>query len=198
MKFEFFLILITGFVVMNIYHDGKYLKLLTTWKKYYKMAFVCFMSFSFYLFIKKEPRKNKNFMSQSADFIKYMPLDRNTSRMLNPIVDLTRNREFFGSEYITPQQRRLMNSGGSSIPNMDTYNNYNKMPKRHKRSVSETKKKFVAAGQHWKCGHCSNELSAWFEVDHKVKLEDGGSNHVDNLVALCRECHGKKTGLENL
>ena len=67
-----------------------------------------------------------------------------------------------------------------------------------KRSVSETKKKYVAARQNWKCGDCSEQLSAWFEVDHKVRLEYGGSNHIDNLVALCRECHGKKTTIENL
>jgi 5-methylcytosine-specific restriction endonuclease McrA len=67
-----------------------------------------------------------------------------------------------------------------------------------KRSVSETKKKFVASSQNWKCGDCSEQLSAWFEVDHKVRLEYGGSNHIDNLVALCRECHGRKTTMENL
>jgi hypothetical protein len=67
-----------------------------------------------------------------------------------------------------------------------------------KRSVSETKKKFVAAQQGWKCGKCNNQLTAWFEVDHKVRLEYGGSNEVGNLVALCRECHGEKTTRENL
>jgi 5-methylcytosine-specific restriction endonuclease McrA len=70
--------------------------------------------------------------------------------------------------------------------------------KRTKRSVSETKKKFVASRQGWKCGECQDQLNAWFEVDHKIRLEHGGSNHVDNLVALCRECHGKKTTIENL
>ena len=63
---------------------------------------------------------------------------------------------------------------------------------------SETKKKFVASQQSWKCGHCQIQLPAWFEVDHKIRLENGGSNHVDNLVALCRDCHGKKTAMENL
>ena len=67
-----------------------------------------------------------------------------------------------------------------------------------KRSVSETKKKFVASRQQWCCKHCQDQLNAWFEVDHKVRLEHGGSNHVDNLEALCRECHGKKTAMENL
>ena len=65
-----------------------------------------------------------------------------------------------------------------------------------KRSVSETKKKFVAAQQSWKYGHCDRQLPAWYEVDHIVRLEHGGSNNVDNLVALCRDCHGKKTAME--
>ena len=67
-----------------------------------------------------------------------------------------------------------------------------------KRCVSEKKKKFVASQQNWKCGHCQKQLPAWFEVDHKIRLDNGGSNHVDNLVALCRDCHGRKTAMENL
>jgi 5-methylcytosine-specific restriction endonuclease McrA len=78
--------------------------------------------------------------------------------------------------------QRMMNSGKTGT----------------KRSVSETKKKFVASRQNWSCDDCKSQLSAWFEVDHVVRLEHGGSNHVDNLVALCRECHGKKTAMENL
>jgi 5-methylcytosine-specific restriction endonuclease McrA len=67
-----------------------------------------------------------------------------------------------------------------------------------KRSVSETKKKYVASMQDWKCGDCRQKLNAWFEVDHKTRLEYGGGNEVDNLVALCRNCHGKKTAFENM
>ena len=67
-----------------------------------------------------------------------------------------------------------------------------------KRSVSETKKKYVASSQSWKCGYCNNQLDASFEVDHKIDLQDGGSNHVDNLIACCRNCHGKKTMSRNL
>ena len=65
-------------------------------------------------------------------------------------------------------------------------------------SVSETKKKYVASMQDWKCGECSKQLNAWFEVDHKIRLEHGGSNEVQNLVAMCRECHGHKTAMENM
>ena len=49
-----------------------------------------------------------------------------------------------------------------------------------------------------KCKHCQKQLSAWFEVDHVQRLEYGGSNEVSNLEALCRECHGKKTSMENM
>ena len=46
--------------------------------------------------------------------------------------------------------------------------------------------------------NCKNKLPAWFEVDHKIRLDQGGSNDIDNLVALCRNCHGKKTASENM
>jgi 5-methylcytosine-specific restriction endonuclease McrA len=67
-----------------------------------------------------------------------------------------------------------------------------------KRSVSETKKKFVASSQNWKCGNCNKQLNHTFEVDHKKRLEYGGTNEVSNLIALCRNCHGEKTAMENM
>ena len=41
-------------------------------------------------------------------------------------------------------------------------------------------------------------LTAWFEVDHVRSLESGGTNDVSNLVALCRNCHGKKTVMSHI
>jgi hypothetical protein len=64
------------------------------------------------------------------------------------------------------------------------------------RSVSGMKKKYVASQQDWKCGECRKQLDYTYEVDHRIRLEHGGGNDVQNLVALCRECHGKKTVLE--
>lgn len=88
----------------------------------------------------------------------------------------------------------MMSSGGNSAT-ATTMNGSG--IKATKRSVSESKKKFVAAQQSWKCGDCKRQLPSWFEVDHRIRLEHGGSNAVDNLVALCRDCHGKKTAFEN-
>jgi 5-methylcytosine-specific restriction protein A len=55
--------------------------------------------------------------------------------------------------------------------------------------VSESKKKFVASQQDWCCHNCKEKLKATFEVDHIIPLFKGGNNHIDNLRALCLECH---------
>ena len=64
---------------------------------------------------------------------------------------------------------------------------------REKRKVTGLTKKKVAASQHWKCGNCGTILDETYEVDHRLALFKGGSNEMDNLVALCPHCHRKKT-----
>lgn len=148
-----------------------------------------------YVLFKKFPSKATDIIRGSNEYIKYLPIDRETSSMLSPILDFTakQNIRNSGDDYAYPV---------SGIPPQQEDRNVNRIvnsgKKATKRSVSETKKKFVASRQNWKCGDCGEQLSAWFEVDHKIRLEYGGSNHVDNLVALCRECHGRKTTMENL
>ena len=112
---------------------------------------------------------------------------------------------FFKNLGIQPSEKRILQSGytnGEQNNARDTRElnggNGGNGKKATKRSVSETKKKYVASLQNWKCGHCQNQLNAWFEVDHKMRLENGGGNEVDNLIALCRDCHGKKTAMENM
>jgi len=67
-----------------------------------------------------------------------------------------------------------------------------------KRNVTNLMKKKVAADQRWTCAHCQETLDESYEVDHKLALYRGGTNEVENLVALCRNCHGKKTMAERL
>ena len=64
---------------------------------------------------------------------------------------------------------------------------------RHKRNVSESKKKYIASSQKWSCAHCQQMLDNTYEVDHVIPLYKGGTNDLTNLEALCRNCHGKKT-----
>jgi len=200
MRFELILILVAGFIMANIYTDGKYAKMLLSWKKYYQMAGVAFAALMIYILLKKNPLRAHQIVSASNDYIKYLPIDKNTSNIISPILDFTSKQNFTSNQY----QSLDGGGGGHNYPIVSMNQQQsetrilNSGKKSTKRSVSETKKKFVAARQDWKCGNCKNKLSAWFEVDHKTRLEHGGSNHVDNLVALCRECHGEKTAMENL
>jgi len=62
-----------------------------------------------------------------------------------------------------------------------------------KRKVTEKTKKITASNQKWKCLHCNSMLDYTYEIDHIIPLYKGGTNDVNNLQALCRNCHGKKT-----
>ena len=217
MKFELLVFGITAFFIANVYHDGKYVHIIKSWKKYYQMAGIGFVGLSAYLFMKKYPGHSRSLLTHANGIIKYMPIDKDATDLLSPLLDMTKSSMFSndgcgaytggaynGGAYqhndngmmMTHQQKRkrMMNSGANMGANMGT----NMGQPNTKRSVSETKKKFVAAQQGWNCGACKKQLPAWFEVDHKTRLDQGGSNHVDNLVALCRDCHGKKTAFENL
>jgi 5-methylcytosine-specific restriction endonuclease McrA len=194
MRIELLILLAAGLMMANVYTDGKYLKKMLSFKKYYQMAGIAFGALMLYVLFKKNPLRAQQMISTTNDYIKYLPLDKNTTSMISPILDFTTKQNFgYNDEFNFPvvpmpnnqqtvSENRIVQSGKKAT----------------KRSVSETKKKYVASSQNWKCGECQKQLNAWFEVDHKIRLEYGGSNHIDNLVALCRECHGKKTTIENL
>ena len=200
MRIEIIIFIIAAVVIANIYTDGKYMKLLMSGKKYYQMAGVAFAALMIYILIKKNPMRARDIMATSNEYIKYLPIDRNTSNMISPILDFTSKQDFYGGA-----------GGGAAgaagaygvshhpVLNMESTNRgLTSGKKATKRSVSETKKKFVASRQGWNCAECKKMLNATFEVDHVKRLEYGGDNHVDNLRALCRECHGNKTMMENL
>ena len=195
MKLELIIFGATSFLLYNAYHDGKYTKVFSAYKKYYKMATIALVAISLYLLLKRNPDKSKQMLLYTNNLVKYMPIDKNTMDMITPIFDFTSksNDNFMGalngfqnqnqmSPVLAAQQQRMSLSGQKGT----------------KRSVSETKKKYVAFNQDWKCGHCNNKLTHTFEVDHKIRLEHGGGNDPSNLVALCRECHGQKTASENM
>ena len=189
MRLEIFILGITAFFIYNAYHDGKYTKMLLCFKKYYKMIFYAVLGVGVYLLLKKNPAQGKRMLHYANNLVKYTPINKSSMDMLSPIIDFTSkdDKSFMESfNNIDPQfnknENRILNSGKNST----------------KRSVSETKKKYVAANQDWKCGDCNTRLDHTFEVDHKIRLEYGGSNDVTNLIALCRNCHGKKTAMENM
>mgnify|MGYP001479737056 CR=1 FL=1 len=156
----------------NIYYEGEPLRVIKSWEKYYKITAVAFAGLSLYLTLTKSKKDKHELIQATTGLLSTLPIDTNSTDFMSKLLSLPTP---------APQTNRMMKSGGSS-----------------KRSVSETKKKFVAANQNWQCGECGSQLSAWFEVDHITRLQHGGTNKIDNLVALCRECHGKKTALETM
>ncbi len=150
------------------------------------MSFIFVLGLGFYLMLKKNPLHGVNTVNALNQYVNCMPIDKSAKMFITPLLGKyqqgahQQGAQQTGSRQQVAQQRM------------------NQPSRTHKRSVSETKKKFVASSQQWKCGDCQQPLTAWFEVDHKKRLDKGGSNDIDNLIALCRNCHGKKTSLENI
>jgi hypothetical protein len=192
MRLEIFILGLTAFFVYNAYADGKYTKMMWSFKKYYKMIFYACLGVGIYVLMKKNPNQGRNMLLYANNMVKFLPIDRNSMDMLSPIMDFTSNPDDQGSSFMETingldsskisMERRMLNSGKNAT----------------KRSVSETKKKYVASQQDWKCGHCKSQLDHTFEIDHRIRLEYGGGNDVQNLIALCRNCHGIKTASENM
>ena len=193
MRLEIFILGLTAFFVYNAYADGKYTKMLFTFKKYYKMIFYACLGVGIYVLLKKNPNQGRNMLLYANNMVKFLPIDRESMDMLSPIMDFTSN----SNEEGVGSFMESVNGVDSSKYNMDR-RMQNSGKGGTKRSVSETKKKYVASQQDWKCGNCKSQLDHTFEIDHRLRLEYGGGNDVQNLVALCRNCHGKKTASENM
>lgn len=194
MRIEIFIALITSFFMYNAYYDNKYIEFIKKNTKLLKVMMYGFIGLCLILFIRKYPTHSSSMFGYANDLIKFVPIDKNSKDILTPILDFT--QKSYGSND-TPQHKRMMNSG-IQYNHVHPENYTSNTTATVRRSVSESKKKFVASRQNWVCGHCNQPLDYTFEVDHIVELQHGGSNHVDNLEALCRNCHGKKTFKSNL
>lgn len=194
MRLEIFILGITAFFVYNAYVDGKYTKMMISFKKYYKMIFYALVGIGIYYILKRHPEKGREMLFYANNYIRYLPIDKTSMDMLSPIVDFTG----------TPTSGASFMESFNGIPSQNHPTSFQKgsggvgFGKATKRAVSETKKKYVAASQDWRCGDCQQQLDHTFEIDHKIRLEYGGGNDVQNLVALCRNCHGRKTASENM
>jgi hypothetical protein len=201
MRLELIVLIVAAFFAYNAYHDGKYTAIVYKNKKYLQIAGYLLAGVSLYMVLRKDPERGRKLLLHANDTIKYLPIDKHSTSILSPIIDFTvgdsANNSFMGAlnparapSTVSNMEQKILQSGrvgGKGQKNKAT-----------KRSVSETKKKYVASMQDWKCGGCNDKLNAWFEIDHTTRLEYGGGNDVENLVALCRNCHGKKTAFENM
>jgi hypothetical protein len=178
MRIELWIFFITIAILYDTYHNNMYSKKVYYYKKYFKIVGTAIAVMLFYTFIKKNPDDTHSILQNLNNCIKYLPLDKTTTSILSS-----------GGEFLSQSNSNYSKNDitSPSIPlNTDKTNII-------KRSVSETKKKYVAFSQGWKCGSCNKTLDHTYEIDHKVELRNGGTNETDNLVALCAGCHRLKT-----
>lgn len=185
MRKELIILFATAAYVADVYYDGKYTALFLSYKKYYQMVFYGIIGVSVYLLFTKSPIRGRKILCYATNMIKYLPIDSSAMSMVAPILDFTDSSASAINSPPAPIGASAVGGGGRVIHQT-------------KRCVSETKKKFVAAAQNWMCAGCDHQLDHTFEIDHKLRLEYGGTNDEQNLVALCRNCHGKKTASENM
>ena len=143
--------------------------------KYYKIGAIAVFGIGVFLVMSRNSSDSWNTMNVVKNYIQVLPIDKQSKDIIKPFLERTN----------TAATDRSIDKLTSSS-------------RTHKRSVSETKKKYIASQQNWKCNQCKQQLTAWFEVDHVRRLDQGGTNDVNNLVALCRNCHGEKTSMENI
>ena len=176
--------------------------------KVYKIAGILFIGYIIYISLTSSSSSKMQYLLKNVNnTMQYVPIDKsyksmwgnvfNIGNTLFPPMSASQNSIVNPVKSVRtplfPNSTLVPTPTPPIIPKMSGNSGNNT-----KRSVSETKKKIVASKQQWQCGDCKNTLNAWFEVDHKHSLQFGGTNDIDNLIALCRECHGKKTAYERI
>ena len=189
MSLKITVLIVCAVLIYNIYYETNLFKNIKKYQKYYKIGIVLVFGMGILKTLNKSSLSNVETLQQINQFIQGIPLDKQSKDLLTPFFNTPYQQYNAGVIHQQPN----VNHPIHSIKRIE-----NQKSKTTKRSVSETKKKYVASLQNWQCKHCKCQLSAWFEVDHRLRLDQGGTNDVSNLEALCRECHGKKTSMENM
>ena len=88
-------------------------------------------------------------------------------------------------------QNELIHSMQKEITSLTKRLDSNLREKRHKLPASIRNE--IAERQLYHCGSCKNDLGAHYHIDHIVARQFGGDNCLENLMALCYECHVAKS-----
>ena len=197
----FFIIFIPVLLfIINEYYQNKIFLYFEKFYKYSKII-ALFIPFALAYF-------NPDFVKKLLIYFKDIdkePVHQNMNDMMASYFDTKQNNR--NLNFVRTNNQFVNNNGYyNNVPNYQQNNNQQPQPKKKflhklnkvKRSVSESKKKYIASNQKWRCAHCNNLLDNTYEVDHIIALYRGGTNDLTNLEALCRNCHGVKTFKEKM
>ncbi len=62
---------------------------------------------------------------------------------------------------------------------------------RNKKRISKKLEKIIYQEANSKCSFCPESEIASLDIHHIISREEGGSNEVDNLILVCKNCHSK-------
>lgn len=66
-----------------------------------------------------------------------------------------------------------------------------------RKHISKSMRQTIIEKQQNSCGECKRVLTSFFQIDHIIALQFGGTDDEFNLMALCCECHAMKSITEN-
>ena len=179
--------------IANVYYDNKLFSAALAHRKYLHMAAIAGAASVVYYLLTHMPAYANKIIASTHECLKYIPVYSSIAKTGSGLglglgSGLGQNARSLAPEpaFAKAVFGAAPNQGRDGRDGRD-----GKAP--CKRSVSETKKKFVASSQAWHCGECKQLLNHTFEIDHRVALTHGGTNDTHNLVALCPLCHREKT-----
>ena len=206
MNFFFIIFVPILIFVLNEFFQNK---IFLAFEKFYRYSKIIGLFIPFIL-IYFNPELTKKILIYFKEIDK-KPMHQNVQNMMSSYFDnkihYQKNNNQFNNNNgyynnIPNYQKNTINNNinNNNNNNNTNCNNNNFLPKKNKikRNVSESKKKYIASNQKWRCTHCNNLLDNTYEVDHIIALYRGGTNDLTNLEALCRNCHGVKTFKEKM
>lgn len=180
---SFLVVAVCAVIIGDILTGGALQRKAFTLKRYGQAVMIALVGLGILVLVNRPGADKMGMMETASNVVSVMPCSATTSMLKSGI-------GFMGGHAATLNTRQIPNSGLHAGAGAGAGSSGLNVPKR---SVSDARKKVVAAGQGWSCAHCHETLEASYEVDHVVELQDGGTNDVSNLMALCRNCHGRKT-----
>lgn len=198
MNFFFVIFIPILIFILNEYFQNK---IFLCFEKFYRYSKIIALFIPFIL-VYCNPDLVKKILVFFKDIDK-KPVHQNMDDMMNAYFEVKKNNKInLNPNTYLGNNNQFVNNNGyyNNVPNKpkNQFIHNNNVPKKVKRNVSESKKKYIASNQKWKCAHCNNLLDNTYEVDHIIALYKGGNNDLSNLEALCRNCHGVKTFKEKM
>lgn len=176
--YEYLVLLVACAVALNTYYDNQLFRTIYyRYRKHFHVGVILLVGFFLFYSLTLQPLKWQLMVEKAHP---YLPDDMR--RAIHPVLDFTQRH--FADQVVQASLVRDHPLQGLAART------------KVMRNVSDKTKKLVASSQQWTCAICRNILPPTYEVDHIVRLEFGGSNDVDNLQALCPNCHRYKTMTE--